>query len=203
MDEGYRNLLWTKFKAGDDDSLSKLYIAYAHQMYAYGLKISNDKALVNDCIQDVFIQLIHKRKKIEITSRIQVYLFKSLRNKLFEENRSKNRKNDLLEMISKKNTDPDPNAEQILINSESESNLKTRLGKLIEGLPLRQKEIIFLKFTEDLNYDEIAELLHIDNASARKLLYRSLKTIKEKLSERILLLFLIARSVIPWKKFST
>jgi RNA polymerase sigma factor (sigma-70 family) len=195
MDEAHQNLLWTKFKTGDDDALSKLYKEYAHQMYSYGLKITSDKLLVNDCIQDVFIQLIDKRKKIEISSRIHVYLFKSLRNRIFEQFRTQNRRNELLELINEENTFIAPNAEQILINSEFERNIKTRIGKLIESLPKRQKEIIFLKFTEDMNYDEIAELLHIDNASARKLLYRSLKTIKEHLSKKILLLFVITRSI--------
>jgi RNA polymerase sigma factor (sigma-70 family) len=180
MEDRYRILLWQKFKIGDEDALTQLYKEYSHQMYSYGQRISNDKELVNDCIQDVFIQLIDRRKKIEVTSSIHLYLFKSLRNRLFAEFRSNNRKQNILENISKRDSDFEPNAEQILIRTESERDIKTRLGKLIEGLPPRQKEIIYLKFTENMNYNEISELLQIDNASARKLLYRSLKTIKEQ-----------------------
>jgi RNA polymerase sigma factor (sigma-70 family) len=160
-------------------------------MYSYGLKISRDEDLVNDAIQEVFIQLIRKRKKIKITSRIQVYLFKSLRNKLFEEYRSKNRKLHILEGISDVKRDFEPNAEQVLIDSESEQKIKSTLGKLVESLPARQKEIVYLKFTENLSYEEISELLQIDYDSARKLLYRSLKTLKEQLSRKILLLYMI------------
>jgi RNA polymerase sigma factor (sigma-70 family) len=180
MEDKSRIFLWKKFKIGDEDALTQLYKKYSHQMYSYGLRISNDKGLVHDCIQDVFIQLIDRRKKIDVTSSIHIYLFKSLRNRLFAEFRSNNRKQNILENISKINSDFEPNAEQILIRTESERDIKTRLGKLIEGLPPRQREIIYLKFTENMNYDEIAELLQIDNASARKLLYRALKTIKEQ-----------------------
>lgn len=176
MDDRYRILIWKRFQAGDDDALTQLYREYSHQMYSYGQRISNDIGLVNDCIRDVFLQLIDRRKNIEITSGIQVYLFKSLRNKLIEEFRSNGR----IEFISRKRCDFEPNTEQILNRSNSEGDIKARLGRLMEVLPQRQKEILYLKFTENMNLDEIAELLQIDNASACKLLYRSIKAMKEQ-----------------------
>ena len=70
-------------------------------------------------------------------------------------------------------------------------SIRKIISSAISNLPNRQSEIIYLKYTEGLNYDEIARLLEIDIASARTLLYRSLKTIKDHLGKNILILVAI------------
>jgi RNA polymerase sigma factor (sigma-70 family) len=195
MDEKYRNTIWARFKDGDNDALSLLYSEFAHELYSYGLKVVNDEHLVKDCIQEVFIQLINKRKSLDVTSKLHVYLFKSLRNKIIEELRSKKRKQDIINLIDGDDLLFERNAEQKIIDSEKDKSIKSRIDSLLAQLPSRQKEIIYLKYTEGLDYDDIAELLQIDKASARTLLYRTLKTIKEQLSNNILLLWsLISRN---------
>lgn len=191
MKEELRNNLWIKFKDGDIDALSDLYTEFAHELYSYGLRITKDEFLVKDCIQEVFIQLVDRRKNILITSRIQIYLFKSFRNKIIEELRSKKRKQDIVTQLSEKSYAYEKNAEQLMIDSEEENSIRHILNASIAKLPNRQKEIIYLKYTEGFNYDEIADLLNIDKASARTLLYRSLKTIKEQLHKNVLMLIFI------------
>jgi RNA polymerase sigma factor (sigma-70 family) len=185
MNDELRNILWIKFKDGDNNALSKLYMEFAHELYSYGLKIAKDENLAKDCIQEVFIQLIEKRKSLLITSRIHIYLFKSLRNKILEELRTKNRKQDINTQLSENGNEQEVHPEQLMIDSEEKESIRNKIGLFIAKLPIRQKEIICLKYTEGFNYDEIAELLNIDKASARTLLYRSLKTIKEQLSNNV------------------
>jgi RNA polymerase sigma factor (sigma-70 family) len=188
MDEDSRNILWVKFKDGDSDAISALYREFAHELYSYGLNVVKDEHLVKDCIQEVFIHLIDKRKTLIVTPKIHLYLFKSLRNKILEELRSKNRKQDIINLLVCKDDRYEPNAEQLMIISEKEKSIGNRIDIILAKLPNRQKEIVYLKYTQGLDYDEIAELLQIDKASARTLLYRSLKTIKDQLSKKIFLL---------------
>ncbi len=196
MNEELKDILWIKFKDGDNDALSMIYKEFAHELYSYGLKITRDDSLVKDCIQEVFIQLIDRRKKILITPRIHIYLFKSLRNKIIEELRSKNRKQDIIAQLSEKDNEYEQHIEKLMIDSEEEKSIRETLGTSIAKLSSRQKEIIYLKYTEGFSYDEIAELLQIDKASARTLLFRSLKTIKGQLSNNVLLLMVITGSFI-------
>lgn len=190
-----QNILWVKFKNGDNDALSKLYVEYANQLYSYGLKIISDEPFVKDCIQEVFIQLIDKRISIQVTPQIRSYLFKSLRNKLFEELRSKCRKHAILEKYANQDESYEQHAEELLIESEVENNIREKLAKLIAKLSKRQKEIIFLKYTEGFEYDEIADLLQIDISSARTLLCRALKTIKKQLNTNTLILLFLLKSL--------
>jgi RNA polymerase sigma factor (sigma-70 family) len=176
-----RNELWVKFLSGDNDSLSALYKAFAHDLYSYGLKLTTDKHLVKDCIHEVFIQIIVKRRSLILTLNIDIYLFKSLRNKIMEVLRSEYRKQSIVNQIAADAHNYGQHAEQIMIDLEEDNEARKKISTAIAKLPNRQSEIIYLKYTEGLNYDEIALLLQIDKASARTLLYRSLKSIKDQL----------------------
>jgi RNA polymerase sigma factor (sigma-70 family) len=46
----------------------------------------------------------------------------------------------------------------------------------------RQKEIIYLKFYQELNYEEVSEIMNINYQAARNLLYQSIKSIKKLLT---------------------
>jgi RNA polymerase sigma factor (sigma-70 family) len=174
--------LWKTFKNGDDSALTRIYTEYADQLYAYGLKIINHEALVKDCIQEVFIQLIEKRETLVITSKIQIYLFKSLRNKLFEELRSEKRKKDILNLLTDSHLMQGKTVEQEIMVSEEATAVKERLNQALAKLTDHQRELIHLKYTLDFSNTEIAELLQIDVASVRTLLYRALKKVRKLLA---------------------
>ena len=195
MEKMSNYLLWNRFKEGDIDALTKLYREYTNDLYTYGLKIINDENLVKDCIQEVFIQLIDKRKSLLVTPRTHIYLFKSLRNKLFEESRSKGKRENILKRLPGDDEPYEFSPEQLTIESEEKQNVQIEIKKAIEKLTDRQQEVIFLKYTEDFNYDEIAELLHIDKASVRTLVYRSLKNIKKSFGPKSFLLLNVLQSI--------
>jgi RNA polymerase sigma factor (sigma-70 family) len=194
MNVELRNILWVNFKNGKSDSLSLLYKEYADELYSYGMKVYGNDSLVKDCIHEVFIQLIDKRESLKITSQIHTYLFKSLRNKLLEELRSKNRKQDIISQLSEFETPYEKYAEQKIIEDEENKSLRKKIQTSVEKLSNRQREIIYLKYTKDFSYDEIAEILQIDKASARTLLYRTLKTLKDQLCSNALILMVLIDS---------
>lgn len=187
--------LWVRFVSGEDKCIEIIYKRYVDVLYSYGLKIINDESLVFDCIQDVFVKLIERKKDLNVGSRIRIYVIKSLRNRLVDELRSSLRKRDILnnpsiEFESKRTESP----ENELIEIEEKSSIQKEIQKAIDDLPGKQKEIVFLKYTEGLSYDEIATILEIDKASARTLLYRTLKSLKQTLFNQAIILFLLITS---------
>ncbi len=184
--------LWRKFLCGEDESITIVYNEYVDDLFSYGLKIVNDESLVMDCIQEVFINIIRNGHKFSIKVDIHVYLFRALRNKLFNELRLSKRKREILNnLYQTQDLELIDSVEKKITEEESSQRIKKEIETVIKSLTDKQREIIYLKFTEDLSYEEIAKLMEIDTASARTLLYRTLKVIKEKLGKRGLLLFLI------------
>jgi len=181
--------LWYRFKNGDDEALSLLYSQYVHELFSYGLRIHGDDQLVKDCIQEVFVHIIDHKNKLIITDLTPAYLFKSLRNKLCEELRTKNNRSGIIKQISYSEIKFDDSMEQLTVNSEEELYRRRILEAALASLSNYQREAIFLKYSQEFSYDKIAEILSVDVASARTLVYRSLKKIKESIFHKILVLF--------------
>jgi len=186
--------LWERFIKGDNDALSDLFQFYVHDLYSYGIKIHADAPLVKDCIQEIFINLIDKRKTLTPNDFTHLYLFKSLRNKLMEELKSKNRRIDLLKSISLDIPKYDISIEQSKVISEERELRNIILAKALSKLSDYQVEALHLKYSQGFEYDKIAEILQIDIASARTLIYRSLKKVKEAIFVNAEILFLFFRS---------
>lgn len=200
MDKEQHIILWNNFRNGDNDALNELFMYFSHDLYSYGLRISPDEDLVKDCIQEVFIHLIDKKKSLHISSSFQIYLFKSLRNKIFEELRKIQRTKLLSSQLFIKEQQSEKFQEQLIIDSEEQTIIRKKLISIINELPARQQEILYLRYTNGFNYEEISQLLSIDVASARKLLYRTIKKIREKSGTQLLVLFISLRSLYPSHK---
>lgn len=171
--------IWQRFFENDETALIIIYNEYANQLFSYGMKIVQNEDLVKDSIQEVFINLIDNKKRITLTSRIHFYLFKSLRNKLYEELRAKNRKDLHNIKAAEENPVEEMNVEARIIENEVEQDKRIKLQLVMKNLSDKQKEILYLRFTDGMEYDEIANILDIDIASARTLLYRSLKSLRK------------------------
>ena len=186
--------LWKRFILGDNEALSAIYNRYVHALYSYGLKIYNDPQLIKDCIQEVFIQTIAKKKSLKASEITYLYLFKSLRNKILEEIRTKNRQFTILKSIGYEHIDHDISSEQSRVNLEEDEQRMLKMAKALESLSNHQIEAVFLKYSQGLSYEEIADVLDLDISSARTLIFRSLKRIKENLDVKIKILFFFLHS---------
>ncbi len=182
----------------DGEILTLLYSRHIQELFSYGMRVCGDDQLVKDSIQEVFIHLIDKKKKLILSEISSAYLFKSLRNKLFEELRTKNHRLENIKQISSDEIMFDESIEQRTINSEEDMLRRKILEAALGSLSNYQREAVFLKYSLGFSYDKIAEVLEIDVASARTLIYRSLKKVKDvvfsytskTLTTRSLVLFL-------------
>lgn len=175
------DFLWKSFLKGDDKSFSLIYQQHIDGLFLYGSKLCTDRELVRDCIQEIFVDLFLKRKKVsrEIDN-LKSYLFVSLRNCVLK----KAEKTMKLESVGGYEENGETfyteyNFLDKYIELEISRELKEKLQLNIKNLPSRQKEIIYLRFEEEMDYPEIARILKISVESARKLLYRALLTLRK------------------------
>nr|MBD3620626.1 sigma-70 family RNA polymerase sigma factor [Sunxiuqinia sp.] len=176
------DFLWNAFLRGDDKSFSAIYQQHIEAMFSYGYKLSADREIVHDCIQEIFIDLFLKREKVNVRiENLKSYLFVALRNcigkkmskkRRFEPIRSGEESNDI-------SFQTEYSFQDKLIELEISGEIKKKLQTAVNSLPDRQKEIIYLKFEEEMDYSEIADILKISVESARKLLYRSLLSLRK------------------------
>ena len=186
--------IWENFKAGDKSALSYIYFQYFHSMFQYGIKFKDDPEFIKDCIQDVFFKLIKAGEKLGPTENIRFYLFKALKNTILKE-LEKNKKSESAEIFPLK-FDYLFSFEEEIQEKEDGSQKEKALLKALDSLSERQREIIYLRYDCAMEYDQICDIMDLKNDSARKLLFRAIKSLREIIGDplRLPILFLIRLS---------
>ncbi|MDO5664264.1 MAG: RNA polymerase sigma factor [Bacteroidia bacterium] len=169
---------WEKFlKQNNPDSFSYIYKKYVDDLYAYGVSLGFDSDMCKDSIQDVFYKLYSKRTELSHIENLRFYLFRSLRNRLFDLHRQQNK----LEPIEW-SLNQFPIEVTVLKQIEDEEDnafLKQKVESLLQLLTSRQREAVYLRYMQNLEYDEIGKMLKMNSESVRKLVYRALEAIRK------------------------
>ncbi len=173
--------IWDNFRQGDKLALSQIYNHHADLLFGYGMKFSTDRDLIKDTIQDLFIDLIHTRANLGPTNNIRFYLMRSFRRKLVQNLKQKN----AVENGGMLSFEPVIvfSCEEELIGRESRSERDKLLYRSLNELNPRQREILYYRFSCNLEYPEICEIMSLKYDSARKLVFRALESLKCILSE--------------------
>lgn len=187
--------LWDDFKNGDDYAFSLIYSRFSKKLYSYGLKFTSNSTLVEDSIQDLFSDLVKTRKNLSATSNIQFYLIKSFKRKLFRQI-NKEKRYDLDKDEQQFIFEITYSVEHDIILEENTSQKLQLLKKAIDTLTSRQKEAIYLRFTEEFEYEMISEIMDMSVESCRNLMYRTIRSLRDTLqspTQNISLLFFLRR----------
>lgn len=173
---------WKDFKMGSKRAYLAIYQKYAPALYNYSRHICQDKELVKDCIQEVFIKIWVDKEKLGDVNNIKFYLFQCLRRRLIAEisSQKKTHKNNLLH-----NSDFEVvcSHEYCLIREQTTIEEQENILKAINTLSKRQKEIIFLKFYNGLSYKEVAVIMGLNIDSTYNVMTKAIGILKKKLQE--------------------
>jgi RNA polymerase sigma factor (sigma-70 family) len=170
--------LWQRFKAGDSEALGQLAQVHYRALYNYASKFSSDPDFIRDAIQELYLELWERRNFLSETAFVKSYLLKALRHKLIKESiRLKRFQEPRQVFFDGENTDP--SIESDIIENENIRFQNGRLKRIITLLSKRQQEIIYLRFYQNLENEDIAQIMGLGRQSVSNLLYRTLKDIKE------------------------
>jgi len=170
--------VWTRFKTGDQEAFAILYNLHVDKLYSYGIKLSKDEEAVKDALQELFLELYIKRDKIKISpENLKFYLILALKRNLIKKLQS-DRKiihsfNEVLDF------EPEYSIEFQIIEQEKDAEINRQVINALNQLPSKQKEAVYLRFNEALEYVEISGILEITVESVRKQVHRALKTVRE------------------------
>lgn len=168
---------------GDIEAYSGLYKEYYKRLYNYGRKFTGYSHLIEDSIQEVFLDLWNRRNKLSHVESPNFYLYSSFRYILIR----KIRQHDKIVLNEAAEEDYEFSSEHVTISNELDEELQVKLKNAIKTLTGRQLEAIFLRYYEDLSYKDVASILNISVKATYKIVARSLSALKEKVVILLLL----------------
>mgnify|MGYP000751861432 CR=1 FL=1 len=172
--------IWDNFRKEDNSALSYIYHQNVDFLFFYGKKFTIDEDLILDTIQDLFFDLIRKRKTLGETENVRLYLLKSFRRRLFKELEKNKKQSNLNEKFQ-----PVPqivfSIEDELIDEEIKTEKAQELKKGLQNLNSRQREVLYYKFNCGFDYNQICDVMSISYDSARQMVSRSISILKKHL----------------------
>lgn len=173
--------LWNQFKNGDEAAFVTLFRNYYSGLFNYGCKITSDNDLVEDCIQELFLEMWRSNGKADIIS-MRAYIFKAFKFKLVR----LITKNNKVKSFTAGENDFELSHDNFIIDKEISAIKKEKILAALQELSPRQKEIIYLKFYQDLSYEEVSEIMQINYQAARNLIYQAIKVMKKTISFQLI-----------------
>ena len=171
--------LWDALRLGDKKALDYIFENYISVLQWYGGKVTKNQAIVEDSIQELFIELWNKQALLSSTTSIKFYLFKSLRRRVIKKLKSENWHKGFLSLGNISDLAFDFSRESAIIDEEIDDEKKKYVRSLMGNLSKRQQEIIYLKFYEDLPATQIAEIMGLTIPSVYSLIGKAFAALRK------------------------
>ncbi len=172
--------LWLQLKDGDELAFGKLLTAYFNPLQNYGYKFVQNEDFVKDCVQEVFIEIWNRRDRISTPDSVRAYLLSCVRKRVIREGyRQQILKDDTVTDLENEASFVEFSPEWSMIEQESIAETTHRIADALNKLPKRQREVIYLRFYQNLERDEIAAIMDVNPQSVSNLLQVAFKSFRE------------------------
>ena len=146
--------------AGDNNAMDVLLKKYREKIYNYILMLVKDKYIADDIYQDVFIKIsaFLKEGRYKDDGRFVHWALRISHNKTIDYFRLQKNQREI-------STDQEGNenlADKVVLEGNIENEMintqvKTDVRKLVESLPIEQREVVIMRHYLDLSFKEIAD----------------------------------------------
>jgi RNA polymerase sigma-70 factor, ECF subfamily len=171
--------LVTRWQDGDRDAFNALYLRYFDRVYAYLCLALDDRHEAEDATQQVFLQMMEALPRFELRSTpVRAWLFRIVRNYALS-HASKHRRLCVEdpEVLDRRRDDAGDVAPHVL-EWLSDADLLVLIGRLTR----QQRQVIMLRYTLDLSFAEVAELMGSTPGAVRQLHQRALEFLRARLA---------------------
>lgn len=163
----------------NEQALAILMRTHYRSLYNYASRFIQDEAVIKDAIQEVFISLWQRRESASFILSLPFYLLGAVKNKMLKTLQRDNRRSEALAADVQYEFASEFSVEKNIIDKQLAEENAQRLKSVISNLSARQKEIIYLKFYQQLDPGQIAALMSISQQSVYNLLHETIQKLKK------------------------
>lgn len=164
---------------GDEDAFCELYAAYKNRLLYFAMKFVKSREFAEDIFQDAFTVVWQGRRFINPDASFSSYLYTIVRNRILNQIRDMTNEDQLKEYILSQAVDASNDTKsEILLN-----DLKEIIGRALDQLTPRQREVFKMSRDLQMSHKEIAEALGVSVHTVQEHISVSLKVIRSYLTK--------------------
>ena len=155
------DMLVARYQGGDDKAFDELLTRYQGKLYNYILFAVRNQELAEDIFQETFVKAIVTIQQGRYTAdgRFGAWITRIAHNLVIDSFRSERNENtisnDECEVDLLNNIDLcDDNVEMQMVNDQTLADVR----RLVDALPHNQREVVYMRYYQDLSFKEIAEI---------------------------------------------
>lgn len=172
-------------ESGDQDAYTELVRRHQPQVYAVCMKMVRDPETARDLAQETFVKAFGALRTFDRSYTFSTWLYKIARNACIDHfRRSKLETYSLDAPIRTREGEMEREIESPIHTPERFLLLKERgrlIAEAIEGLPDKYREVIHMRHTQELPYEEIATILDVPLGTVKARLFRARELLKKRL----------------------
>ncbi|MFA5029340.1 MAG: RNA polymerase sigma factor [Patescibacteria group bacterium] len=176
-----KRILFLQVKDQDSEAYGKFYDLYVERIYRFVFFKVNSVSDAQDLTSEVFLKVWQYLKEGKEIKNLNAFIYLIARNSVIDFYRQRNRQAETLAETGQLPEVPDETQDLLkrqIVGSDLENVLQG-----LNGLKDEYKEIIILRFLDELSIAEIAEILDKSKGSVRVLLHRALTALKNNVKE--------------------
>jgi RNA polymerase sigma-70 factor, ECF subfamily len=171
---------------GDPDVVDALIEEYQHRLFRYLLSVTGNRATAEDMFQETWLHVLERGHQYRAQWKFEVWLFSIARHLVIDlARRKKGVSLDALMdpeegiVFEPSTGEPSP-FEQVLAGEE-----RSRMARVLDRIPAAYREVLTLRFQEELALEEVAEIIKAPLSTVKSRLYRGLKTLRKQIEETL------------------
>jgi len=170
-------VLWEHTRNGEEKAFALLHKSLYPGLFIYAMKMVKDDDLADDLLQDLFIKFWQNRLRIGSLTNVKSYFYRSTRSMVLNHIKSTQLKEAKLEAMPE--PDLEFSKEELMLSQEFNAELKDLMVVALNKLPAKQREVIHMRFYENMEYNQIAEITGIRYQSVVNHVYRAVQLLRD------------------------
>ena len=176
-------------KRQDAGLLDQLIVRYQHRLMRYLLFLTGSREMADDLFQEVWMRVLTRGGQFNGKARFETWLFTIARNLVIDQRR-KRTMSSLDELFEVGGEDDRPMAYEVADHEPSPFDHlssvedKQQIAEALLHLDTLYREVLVLRFHEDLSLDEIAKVTRAPLSTVKSRLYRGMAAIKPRLERK-------------------
>lgn len=169
----------------DPDTLDQLIEMYQHRLLRYLVYLTGNREFAEDLFQETWMRVLERGNQYNGKSRFDTWLFAIARHLVIDASRKKS----CLSLEALTNPAEESNAAPMEFASDEPTPFEQthmreeaqRVDSALSHLDAVQREVVMLRFQEEMSLDEIAEVTGAPLSTVKSRLYRGLEALRPRL----------------------